>query len=394
MKDKSIICPEEACFQDLRNKLEKLQGEVISLTIFGGIDSIQGRILRVDEGSVIIYGEFGKRIIPICNISSLDACRALAYVTNSGFPGNPGNTVSVIDTATDTVIDTITVGTVPIAVAITPFGKRIYVTNELDNSVSVICTLNNKTIETITVGNSPLDVAFTPDGKLAYVGNFDDSSISVIGTRSNKVIATITEGLGNGPFGIVIGNTPNGTRAYVVNVISDNVSIIDANPNSETFNTVVGTVQVGNIPIDAEINPYGTSVYVTNAGDDTVSVIDTATNAVTTIHVGAGPSGVGIGLTPLGTRAYVLNSVENTISVIDAEPSSPTFDTVITTISKGVGEAPSDADLTPDGRKVYVPNNLDPVVSVIDTLTNTVIDSIPVGLGPNVIDVGRVCSKI
>ena len=48
-----------------------------------------------------------------------------AYVTNNG-----SNTVSVIDTATNTVVATIPVGFRPFGVAITPDGTRAYVTNE------------------------------------------------------------------------------------------------------------------------------------------------------------------------------------------------------------------------------------------------------------------------
>ena len=44
-----------------------------------------------------------------------------AYVTNSH-----SNTVSVIDTASNTVVATVPVGNGPIAVAITPDGKHEY----------------------------------------------------------------------------------------------------------------------------------------------------------------------------------------------------------------------------------------------------------------------------
>ena len=56
-----------------------------------------------------------------------------AYITNSG-----SNTVSVIDTATNTVVSTIPVGISPGGVAVTPDGSKVYVTNFLSNTVSVI----------------------------------------------------------------------------------------------------------------------------------------------------------------------------------------------------------------------------------------------------------------
>src|SRR5688572_6275626 len=60
------------------------------------------------------------------------------YVTNFN-----GNSVSVIDTATHTVIATVTVGLSPVGVAVTPNGAFVYVTNGGDNNVSVINAATN-----------------------------------------------------------------------------------------------------------------------------------------------------------------------------------------------------------------------------------------------------------
>ena len=80
-----------------------------------------------------------------------------AYVTNNG-----SNTVSVIDTATNTVVATIPVGVSPFGVAITPDGTRAYVANQDSNTVSVIDTATNTVIATIPVGANPVAVAITP----------------------------------------------------------------------------------------------------------------------------------------------------------------------------------------------------------------------------------------
>lgn len=62
-----------------------------------------------------------------------------AYVTNA-----QDNTVSVIDTSTNTVkSNPIPVGTKPMALAITPDGKSVYVVNRGDNTLSVIQTSDN-----------------------------------------------------------------------------------------------------------------------------------------------------------------------------------------------------------------------------------------------------------
>ena len=91
-----------------------------------------------------------------------------AYITNGSFSNND---VSVIDTATNTVIATIPVGSTPYGVAVTPDGSKVYVTNFGSNTVSVIDGATNTVIATIPIANSPGGVAVTPDGSKVYVTN-------------------------------------------------------------------------------------------------------------------------------------------------------------------------------------------------------------------------------
>jgi YVTN family beta-propeller protein len=89
------------------------------------------------------------------------------------------NTVLVIDTATNTIVGTpIPLGIGPSWVAITPDGKHAYVANTgagivSTGTVAVIKSATNKVVATIPVGMEPEELLFTPDGKRAYVANFD-----------------------------------------------------------------------------------------------------------------------------------------------------------------------------------------------------------------------------
>ena len=113
-----------------------------------------------------------------------------AYVTNSD-----SDTVSVINTATNTVSATIPDGDFPDGVAITPDGTKAYVTNYSDGTVSVINTATNLVVGSpILVGIDPEGVAITPDGVYAYVTNSSSNNVSVIDTATNTVSATIPVG--------------------------------------------------------------------------------------------------------------------------------------------------------------------------------------------------------
>jgi len=107
----------------------------------GGLENNAGII----EGGYFMYSNNsnGSRAAPAQGFAALWAVLALglgalaspaaaapfAYVTNAFYPG----TVSVIDTATNTVVVTLAVGYDPIAVAVTPDGKHAYVTNMISS---------------------------------------------------------------------------------------------------------------------------------------------------------------------------------------------------------------------------------------------------------------------
>ncbi len=97
-------------------------------------------------------------------LASAPAFAQNAYITNYN-----ANSVSVIDTTTNTVSATINVVGEPYGVAVSPDGSRVYITNAGANTVSVINTATNTVIDTIPVGNNPFGVAVSPDGSKVHV---------------------------------------------------------------------------------------------------------------------------------------------------------------------------------------------------------------------------------
>src|SRR5262249_29968307 len=112
------------------------------------------------------------------------------------------NNVSVIDTATNTVIATIPVGGDAFGVAVTPDSSKVYIGNLIGN-VSVIAMATNTVIATIPIRN-PVGMAVTPDGSRLYVatGAGGGGSVSVIATATDTVTDTIPEIIG---FGVADG---------------------------------------------------------------------------------------------------------------------------------------------------------------------------------------------
>jgi YVTN family beta-propeller protein len=75
-------------------------------------------------------------------------------------------------------------------------AQNAYITNQGSNNVTVINTATNTVVTTIPVGNDPAGVTVTADGKTVYVANLNDNSLSVIDVPTLKVTGTITVGPG------------------------------------------------------------------------------------------------------------------------------------------------------------------------------------------------------
>jgi YVTN family beta-propeller protein len=54
------------------------------------------------------------------------------------------------------------------------------VANSGDNTVSVIDSRTRSVTQTIPIGKNPLTMAVDPDNHTVYVGNFGDKTVSVI----------------------------------------------------------------------------------------------------------------------------------------------------------------------------------------------------------------------
>jgi YVTN family beta-propeller protein len=310
---------------------------------------------------------------PAASVNATLASAPFAYVTHP-----LSNKVSVISTATNSVVATVPVGQRPQEVALTPDGAFAYVAvigGGSNPTVSVISTADNTVAATITI---PIaiqvnGVAITPDGKFVYVTGEDTSStgyptgyLGVIAAATNTIVASIGLGVNHWPGPLVI--TPDGAYAYV----ADTFGLVWVIRTAD--NTIVTTIPGVAHPDDIAITPDGRHVWVTSNSvysDNFVYVITTAYNAVSAQLPFYAARLSGVAFTPDGSFAYVADRTDGEVVVI----ARWSHDRVATV---PIGFWPTDVAITPDGAFVYVPEPYNSRVSVIATATNSVVARVPV----------------
>ena len=282
--------------------------------------------VTANDGSLSVIDTATNTVISTTNIADdLDNYYSSAEVSADGrvlyATSNTGGTIAVIDTATLAVVQKITPGSPVFELAISPDGKRMYVTGWY-GVVSVIDTdpqsgTYNTRIATITVPDSDpsysgsWDVAFGPDGSnRAYVTQADGMTVSVINTNTMTAIGSVVTDPTSARETQPIVVAPNGTL-YVADGADGKVYAVTVGNLSSADQT---TITVGTSPVAVVVR--GPQAYVANYNDNTVSVIDTNTNnVIKTLTVGASPRN--LAASPDGTRVYVANLYDNTVSVID-----------------------------------------------------------------------------
>lgn len=115
-----------------------------------------------------------------------------------------------------------------------PTTNAIYVANAKSNNISVIDGATDSVIETIPVGGSPSGVAVDSQTNFIYVAN---AGISQIGDLGNITVldggklttATLTDSNAKNPVAVSVNSVTN--KIYVANSGSNNVTVIDGAHN-------------------------------------------------------------------------------------------------------------------------------------------------------------------
>ena len=238
------------------------------------------------------------------------------------------NSVTLIDTETNTVKGKIYVGRSPHEGFFTPDGHELWVAVRGENYVSVIDPVQIKEVRRIETANGPGMVMFRPDGKYAFVPSSFTPEMDVINTATYKVVARVPQA---SPF------SPNlavdQDEVWFTLKDSGKTQVFSAKPPFQMFATLpTGPITNHVTFVDSA---QGHFAYITVGGEDMVLAY--------TRDVGASPK-------------------------------------LVATIK--TGDLPHGIWGSGDGSRVYIGLENGDAVQVIDTTTNKIIDSIPVGQLP------------
>jgi YVTN family beta-propeller protein len=175
------------------------------------------------------------------------------------------NSVTLIDTETNTVKGKIYLGRSPHEGFFRPDGKELWVAVRGENYVSVIDPVQKKEIRRIETANGPAMVLFRPDGKYAFVPSSFTPEMAVIDTKTYQIVARVPQA---SPF------SPNlavdQDEVWFTLKDSGKTQVVSAKPPFQ----VLATLETG--PITNHVtfvdNAAGHFAYVSVGGKDVVLV--------------------------------------------------------------------------------------------------------------------------
>ena len=173
--------------------------------------------------------------------------------------------------------------------AFTPDSKTLYVLSSTSKQalLTPIRTATGKVGRSITLSAFPDAVAMTPDGRFIYISDHYHGTVKVVRTSTDSVIKTIKIN-----FAEALAMAPDGKTLYV-GAAAPGTGAGEVIPISTASNTAGSPVTVspdGDITALA-VTPDGSAVYAALGFNDEVVPIDTATQAVQTpIPVGVHPA--------------------------------------------------------------------------------------------------------
>ena len=312
------------------------------------------------------------------------------YVTNSA-----GDSVHVIDPATNKVVQEIKGIESAHGVTFSPDGARVYISNEHDSTLDVLDRKTGAVIKKIALSARPNNIAVTRDGKRVVVAIArEPAALDIIDTVS----LTRTKSI---PMNGRLHNTyvtPDSKYAVSGSVRSEFLNVVDLATETVAWEI---KMQGGVRPMTFETNADGSTkrIFVQHSDLNGFSVVDFAQRKeVARIVLPEEPTGYapehrlaspshGIGVAPNGKTLWVTSIPANAVfvySLPDLEPRGhvPLPAKKIVGRDKPIPAVPNWVTFTPDSKRLYISNAAAMSVTAIDVDARKVVAVVPVGQVP------------
>ncbi len=146
-------------------------------------------------------------------------------------------------------------------IVVAPDGRTAYLAGCQNycstGTIEALDVATGRIARTLTTGSQPLRIALSPDGARAYTTSSSGATLSVVDLASDQVLATLP--VGPTPTGLAVSR--DGTRVYVASQPSGTVTAVDG-----AANTVLASLKVGREVREVVVTPDGRRLYV-SAGD-------------------------------------------------------------------------------------------------------------------------------
>lgn len=169
------------------------------------------------------------------------------YVANFGT-----NSVSSINTTSNVVSTTATVGTNPVALAETPNAFKLYVANQGSNTISSLnpVDLSSNTVTGFT-GITPVWIVARGDSQKVYVLTEGDGQLVTIDVATDTVTSSLPVGVGAN----FVFFDPNLNRLYVANPVSGKVYVFSDTGGANDTPTLLSTTPLTIPGLGAKTTP-------------------------------------------------------------------------------------------------------------------------------------------
>jgi YVTN family beta-propeller protein len=312
------------------------------------------------------------------------------YITNSA-----GNTIDVIDSVLNKVVQVIRGIELPHGVNFSPDGSRVYVSNESQSVLDVVDRRSGEILRKVPLSGRPNNIAVTKGGSQVLVGiRSNPGVVDVIDTALLQRVKSIP--VDGSVHNVYV--TPDGRFAVSGSIENKAATVIDLQTEQSVWEV---KFESGVRPMAFERNPDGSTArfFVQLSGFHGFAVVDFAKRAeVYRVKLPDQPSGFGvaegrmgtpshgIGVAPDGRSLWVNSTLANAVFAYSLPDLKLLGHVALPEVHRltgaPTGAVPEWITFTPDSKTVYVSNSGACSASAIDAATRTLVAVIPVGEVP------------